>query len=104
MYAVGSLSYKDFGIENNSHWAVWEAARIRAAGVAINSPTLTNKLMTPYSSRDLALRYGDKCFTTTHPSTVNPTNYKTTFVLALFGSMMAYDGAAFIQTDKNCDY
>ena len=96
-----SLGYKDFGIENNSHWAVWEVSRIRAAGIAFNDQTLMPKLLTQYSSRDLALLYADKQFKTTHPNSVKPDKYKVKIILALFGNMVSYDHAAFIQTENS---
>lgn len=96
---AGALKVKDFGIEDGSHWAVWDARRIRVAGVALQDDELAKTILTMDSERELLqLSSSNKLVITPSDaiSSIPIHNYRRNFVLAIF--QINNDRCAFVQS------
>ena len=96
----GSLSLDEYGIVPNSEWAVWEATRVKCAGVATNNPSLADTLLAEYNQRDIWVLHSKQCLKIKKSDEVIVNDYRFHFVIALFGT--TYDRVAFVDTDIEC--
>ncbi len=79
-------SFDDFNIQRKDYWAVWEAKRIRAAGIAVNDTEIQKRLLSSFGQRDLWLLRDEDTLKVRQLDEVDPEAYQHAFVLALFNT------------------
>lgn len=51
----GSISYIEFGIRDNSYWAVWDARRLKAFGLFLNDDEMARSVLSPNGLSELQI-------------------------------------------------
>lgn len=82
--AAQSVNYQMLGIADNSYWAVWDATRVHRVGVALNDVSLRSRILQKGGESVLHQLHDDNTLNIADPGDVNPGEYATSFLMAVF--------------------
>jgi hypothetical protein len=78
----GSISYIEFGIRDNSYWAVWDARRLKATGLFLNDAELVRNILSPNGLSEMQIRLQRGTLVRQPLDEIAPNFYKYRIVIA----------------------
>src|SRR5262249_26174365 len=83
-FLAGSISYLEFGIRDKSHWAVWDARRLKAIAIFTNDDAIAQALLSTNAMRELELLQTSGKLEQKNLNRVAQQDHKHRLILALF--------------------